>query len=132
MLGDTQADPSERKNLISDPRYAKDLDFLPQELLKHMRKTDDPLLPEKEYSMISPLKNCPDCNVELEPIQMIDSGSGPNPAGYPAGGAMHVQLSYAAPDAKPSWLIGAIKREGVVKGYLCGGCGRILLYGESV
>lgn len=82
--------------------------------------------------MSSGLRNCPDCKKELQPIQMIDSGAGPNPAGYPAGGAMHVQLSYAAPDAKPSWSLGAIKREGIVRGYLCGQCGRILLYAEPL
>jgi hypothetical protein len=43
---------------------------------------------------------------------------------------MHVTLSYASPDAKPSWFTGTVPREGVVRGWICPECGRILLYGE--
>jgi N-sulfoglucosamine sulfohydrolase len=42
MLFDTAADPSERKNLIRDPRYAADVAELSKKLLAHMRNTDDP------------------------------------------------------------------------------------------
>jgi hypothetical protein len=44
---------------------------------------------------------------------------------------MHISLSYAAPDAKPGWFSGAIPREGIVRGFICPECGRILLYGEA-
>ncbi len=43
MLFDTQADPSERTNLIRDPRYAADVVALSGKLLAHMKKTGDPL-----------------------------------------------------------------------------------------
>lgn len=42
MLFDIANDPTERKNLISDPRYARDLADLSRKLLLHMRNTDDP------------------------------------------------------------------------------------------
>lgn len=42
MLFDIAADPSERKNLISDPKYADDVARLSAKLLAHMKRTDDP------------------------------------------------------------------------------------------
>jgi len=42
MLFDTAADPTERKNLIGDPKYANDVAELTKKLLAHMKKTDDP------------------------------------------------------------------------------------------
>ncbi|CAN5599874.1 sulfatase [soil metagenome] len=42
MLFDTAADPTERKNLIRDPKYANDVVELKKKLLTHMQKTDDP------------------------------------------------------------------------------------------
>lgn len=42
MLFDTAADPTERKNLINDPKYANDVEELSKKLLAHMRRTDDP------------------------------------------------------------------------------------------
>ena len=42
MLFDTFADPSERKNLINDSKYANDVSVLSQKLLAHMTRTDDP------------------------------------------------------------------------------------------
>jgi N-sulfoglucosamine sulfohydrolase len=42
MLFDITADPSERKNLISDPQYADDVARLSAKLLTHMKRTDDP------------------------------------------------------------------------------------------
>jgi N-sulfoglucosamine sulfohydrolase len=42
MLFDTVSDPTERKNLISEPRYSKDLAELSKKLLEQMKKTDDP------------------------------------------------------------------------------------------
>jgi N-sulfoglucosamine sulfohydrolase len=51
MLYDIEVDPSERKNLVGDPKYARDLDLLLQKLLKHMKQTDDPLLPQFESAI---------------------------------------------------------------------------------
>lgn len=42
MLFDTAADPSERTNLIKDPKYASDVDHLSRKLLAHMQRTNDP------------------------------------------------------------------------------------------
>jgi len=42
MIFDTAADPTERKNLIHDPKYANDVAELSQKLLAHMKRTDDP------------------------------------------------------------------------------------------
>jgi N-sulfoglucosamine sulfohydrolase len=52
MLFDVKADPSERKNLARDPNYAQDFDSLLQKLLNHMKKTDDPLLPQLEAAIV--------------------------------------------------------------------------------
>jgi N-sulfoglucosamine sulfohydrolase len=51
MLFDTQADPSERQNLIRDPKYATEVKQLLQKLLTHMKQTDDPLLPQIELAI---------------------------------------------------------------------------------
>lgn len=42
MLFDTAADPTERKNLIANPKYATDVTELAKKLLAHMKKTEDP------------------------------------------------------------------------------------------
>ncbi|MEZ6142321.1 MAG: sulfatase [Zavarzinella sp.] len=42
MLFDTAKDPTERKNLINDPTYARERAELSKKLLAHMRATDDP------------------------------------------------------------------------------------------
>ena len=42
MLFDTAADPTERKNLIRDPKYANDVAELSKKLLAHMKRTEDP------------------------------------------------------------------------------------------
>jgi N-sulfoglucosamine sulfohydrolase len=42
MLFDTAADPTERKNLVNDPRYAQDVAELSEKLRAQMMKTDDP------------------------------------------------------------------------------------------
>jgi N-sulfoglucosamine sulfohydrolase len=51
MLFDVEADPSERQNLIRDPKYARDFESLLQKLLHHMKKTDDPLLKQFETAI---------------------------------------------------------------------------------
>ena len=67
---------------------------------------------------------CPDCSEELQPIKIIDA-TAPGPIHT---GIVHVELSYSAPDAKRSFFLHAIKREGTVQAKLCPQCGRILLY----
>ncbi len=42
MLFDTAIDPTERKNLINDAKYASEVASLSQKLLSHMKRTDDP------------------------------------------------------------------------------------------
>ena len=41
MLFDTASDPTERKNLINDPKYSNDVAELSKKLLAHMKRTDD-------------------------------------------------------------------------------------------
>ena len=55
MFFDVQEDPSERKNLIRDPRYTQDIETLLSKLIAHMKQTQDPLLPQLE-SAIAQLK----------------------------------------------------------------------------
>lgn len=42
MLFNTKSDPTERKNLFNDPKYANDALELSKKLLEHMKRTDDP------------------------------------------------------------------------------------------
>ena len=51
MLYDTTADPTERKNLIRDPKYAEDVAELSRKLLSHMRQTNDPQTTALESSL---------------------------------------------------------------------------------
>ena len=70
---------------------------------------------------------CPDCDGALEPIRLIDATTG----SWDGEGAAHIELSFAASDATRSFFSGKIPRLGVVKGFICTVCGRILLYGEE-
>jgi N-sulfoglucosamine sulfohydrolase len=54
MLFDIAADPTERKNLINDPKYANDVKELSQQLLAHMQRTDDPQLESLETALATP------------------------------------------------------------------------------
>jgi len=79
--------------------------------------------------MADSTRPCPDCQCSLRPIRILDATHmGVGKALQK--GSMHVTLSYASPDAKPSWFTGTVPREGVVRGWICPECGRILLYGE--
>ncbi|MFN7888795.1 MAG: sulfatase [Pirellula sp.] len=51
MLYDTTADPTERKNLIRDQKYAEDVAELSRKLLSHMRQTNDPQTTALESSL---------------------------------------------------------------------------------
>ena len=44
-------------------------------------------------------------------------------------GACHVELEYAAAEAKREWFTGRIPALGVVRGFICPQCGQIKLYG---
>jgi len=45
-------------------------------------------------------------------------------------GGAHVDLSYASLDAKPSFFMKAIPREGTLRAMLCPDCGRTLFYAQ--
>lgn len=72
--------------------------------------------------MAAPRKSkCPDCGGPLAAIRLIDRGDN----------SAHWELGYAAASAKRSFFgLGGYPIEGKLKGYLCGGCGRVLLYAE--
>jgi hypothetical protein len=70
---------------------------------------------------------CPDCHVPLQPIKLLDATE----PGFTLAGVAHIELGYAAADAKPSPLMRQIPRLGVVKGLICPECGRIVLYGHK-
>lgn len=75
--------------------------------------------------MSDPQGNCPECETALQPIKLIDATN----LGMSSEGCGHVELSYAAPEAKRSFFLGVIQRQGTVKGSICPTCGRIFLYG---
>jgi hypothetical protein len=64
-------------------------------------------------------RTCPDCDGQLAAIRLIDRGEN----------YQHWELGYAAGSSKRSmWGLGGYPIEGTVKGFLCGSCGRVLLY----
>lgn len=69
---------------------------------------------------------CPDCREPLQNIKLVDATH----PGLTLTGSHHVELGYAAEDATPSFFTRAIPRLGNVRGLICPGCGRILLYGQ--
>ena len=72
-------------------------------------------------------KTCPDCGTPTEAIKLLDATAGGD---WGVRGMQHVDLAYAAPDARKSFFFGQIPSLGVVRGVICPKCGRILLYGE--
>ena len=73
-----------------------------------------------------PVRTCPDCQLSMRPIKMIDATERSM-----GGGAIHVELTYAASDAQTGFM-GGIPPEGKVNGAICPKCGRIVLYGTSL
>ncbi len=67
---------------------------------------------------------CPDCNEELKAIKILDA-TAPSPCNT---GIAQVKLAYSLPEAKQSFFLHEIKREGTIQGKLCPKCGHILLY----
>ena len=67
---------------------------------------------------------CPECGMGMQPIKLIDATDR-----WWKSGTGHVELAYAALDAKTSFT-GTIPALGTVKGMICPACGRIVLRGE--
>jgi hypothetical protein len=63
----------------------------------------------------------------MSPIKLIDATED-NPG---MGPGQHVELQYAAPDAKRSFFLGQIPALGIVRGFICPGCGQIKLHGAK-
>lgn len=84
--------------------------------------------------MSSNQKKCPDCGTQMEDIRLIDATDArPDGGGFFStrpGGTRHVELAYAAPEARASFFLKRIPSLGVVRGEICPECGRILLRGE--
>ncbi len=70
---------------------------------------------------------CPECGMGMQPIKLIDATGH---SGWTERASAHVEMAYAAPDAKASFFTGTIPALGTVKGMICPGCGRIVLRGE--
>lgn len=67
-------------------------------------------------------RKCPDCHQEMEPIQLIDKlGIAP---------FMASPLQYVPADTDLGTCAPWSGKSGRIRSYLCGKCGRILLYGE--
>ena len=63
----------------------------------------------------------------MQPVRLIDATE----PSMDHKGNRHVDLAYAAPDAKAaSFFTGRVPSLGVVRGFICPNCGRMLLYGE--
>lgn len=67
-------------------------------------------------------KSCPDCQHSLVEIRLIDKTGE-----Y----SSHARLEYTSREASRSFWSGRFPVEGKISAYMCGGCGRILLYGDG-
>ena len=65
-------------------------------------------------------RTCPDCNAGLEEIRLIDKSD----KGY------HTDLQYSLPEAKRGLWLGRFPIEGRILAYMCGKCGRVILYAD--
>ena len=65
-------------------------------------------------------RKCPDCQSNLAPVHMVDRGDGD----------AHHEMMYASTEPQ-GWFVSYLF-EGLIKGFMCGVCGRILLYGEPI
>jgi hypothetical protein len=65
-------------------------------------------------------RKCPECDGAMAPIQLHDkvhrTGS-------------HEEVEYSLPGDRPSFWLGIYPAAGTVAAFMCGGCGRINLYG---
>jgi hypothetical protein len=70
-------------------------------------------------------KTCPDCRSPLQAVKMLDSTAtwrGNEPAGF-------FELRYTTPESTEG-LFSGMPNCGLVKGWICPQCNRILLYGQ--
>ncbi len=76
--------------------------------------------------MTDKLKKCPDCERNLQPIKLLDATNvwRSEPMGF-------FEPLYTSPDAREK-LFKKMPIQGIVKGWICDECNRILLYGEPV
>lgn len=65
-------------------------------------------------------RKCPDCQDNMAPILLIDKT-------HVTGG--HQAVEYALAGERWSPWTGRFPTEGTVSAFMCGGCGRIILYG---
>ena len=63
---------------------------------------------------------CPDCEAAMSEIRLIDK----------AHGNAHRDVEYALADSKRGFWLGRFPIEGRITGFMCGECGRIVLYGK--
>lgn len=64
------------------------------------------------------MQRCPDCDVLLSPIRLLQGATG----------QARGELAYAPADAKPSLWNAAFPVAGSIRALLCAECGRVLLY----
>lgn len=70
-------------------------------------------------------RTCVECQGSMSPIVIMDKAPGM------ARHAVVGQLEYRLPDDCASFWTGKYPTAGVVRAYLCAGCGRIALYGDN-
>ena len=73
--------------------------------------------------------HCSECKSELVPIKLMDATTH---AGFSDRGSRHVELTFAALEAKRNFFTGNTPAMGVVRGLICPDCGRIQLVGVPV
>ena len=75
-----------------------------------------------------PKRQCPDCDVKLVPIKILDSTESGGIFSDETVGYEHVLLAYAAEDAERSSMLHTFPQMGHIQGMLCPKCGRVLMY----
>jgi hypothetical protein len=75
--------------------------------------------------MADEARTCPECQGSMSPIIIMDKQ--PGVTRYSAAGA----LEYRLPDDRISFWTGKYPTAGSVRAFMCGGCGRITLYGAE-
>lgn len=75
--------------------------------------------------MSAKLRTCVECQGVMSPIIIMDVAPGLGRR------AVAETLSYRMPDDRVSFWTGKYPTAGAVQAYLCAGCGRIALYGQT-
>lgn len=65
---------------------------------------------------------CPQCQATMAPIVLMDR--------YHPNSRFSQELEYRLPGDKPSFWTGKYPSGGKVQAFMCGDCGRIVLYGR--